>query len=213
DDDLIDGEIACKVINIMNENKSWSDPRGSANGCEKLELAFIYFFQQFRKSYIGENSQKVSKSYNKLSELLGINDQTMLLELIVTKIILFVDDNVDRDFDEFVKPWDITMTELGTLNSLQAFRQPAVKTTLSGIFRDLRGFLSAIQSRKNFLLLFEWFYPNHMQILYHALEAWFDDELAITILKFFHEFVSNRTRRLDFDISSPNGILLFRETR
>ncbi|CAG8775266.1 5450_t:CDS:2, partial [Acaulospora morrowiae] len=86
EDDVIDGEIACKVINIMNENKSWSDPRGSANGSEKLELAFIYFFQQFRKSYIGESSQNVSKAYNKLSEQLGINDQTMLLEIIVTKI-------------------------------------------------------------------------------------------------------------------------------
>ncbi|CAG8789106.1 3720_t:CDS:2, partial [Acaulospora morrowiae] len=102
--------------------------------------------------------------------------------------ILFAEDNVDRDFEEFIKPWDATLVELGTLNSLQAFRQPAVKATLSGIFRDLRGFLSAIQSRKNFLMFFEWFYPNHMQVLCHALEAWSDDGLAIAILKFFHEF-------------------------
>ena len=62
-------------------------------------------------------------------------------------------------------------------------------------------------------MFFEWFYPQYIPILYHALEAWDNDPLAITILKFFLEFVSNRSQRLNFDISSPNGILLFRETR
>jgi exportin-7 len=41
--------------------------------------------------------------------------------------ILFAEDNVERDFENFVKPWDITLTELSALNSLDAFRQPAVK--------------------------------------------------------------------------------------
>ncbi|CAJ0759603.1 1557_t:CDS:2, partial [Entrophospora sp. SA101] len=49
-------------------------------------LSFVYFFQQFRKSYIGESSQRISKVYSKLSENLGINDQNMLLEIIVRKI-------------------------------------------------------------------------------------------------------------------------------
>ena len=30
--------------------------------------------------------------------------------------ILFAEDNVERDFEDFVKPWDITLTELGALN-------------------------------------------------------------------------------------------------
>ena len=41
--------------------------------------------------------------------------------------ILFAEDSVERDFENFVKPWDITLTELGALNSLDAFRQLAVK--------------------------------------------------------------------------------------
>ncbi|RHZ90241.1 hypothetical protein Glove_2g14 [Diversispora epigaea] len=283
--DIIDGELTCKVINLMNVNKSWNDPRGSGNGCEKLELAFMDFFQQSR-SYIGESTQRSSKVYSKLSEQLGINDQSMLLDFAVTKIgtnlklwgqnqniikrtvtlfndlaegynsvkllrkipttqfiiqnhtskdfpfldvpnnlrirmtyysalsrILFSEDNnVERDFEEFIKPWDMTLTELNSLNSLQAFRQPAVKASLLGIFRDLRGFLSAINGRKTFLMFFDWFYPNYMPTLCHALEAWSDDPLAIAILKFFMEFVYNRGQRLNFDISSPNGILLFRET-
>ncbi|CAG8480838.1 7675_t:CDS:10 [Diversispora eburnea] len=266
--DIIDGELTCKVINLMNVNKSWNDPS---------------------RSYIGESNQRSSKVYSKLSEQLGINDQSMvgfinlylfglisgtnlklwgqnqnIIQRTVTlfndlaggynsgrllrKIpttqfiiqnhtskdfpfldvpnnlrtrmiyysalsrILLSDDNVERDFEEFIKPWDMTLTELNSLNSLQAFRQPAVKASLLGIFRDLRGFLSAINNRKAFLMFFEWFYPNYMPTLCHALEAWLDDPLAIAILKFFMEFVYNRGQRLSFDISSPNGILLFRET-
>nr|CAG8525535.1 5131_t:CDS:10 [Entrophospora candida] len=277
DQDIIDGELTCKVLQLMSANQSWNAPRGSGNGCEKLELSFVYFFQQFRKSYIGESSQRISKVYSKLSENLGINDQNMLLEIIVRKIatnlqtwgdsssivkqsvtllndlaggyssvrllrkiettqlivrnhtaknfsflnvsdnlrirmvyysalsrILFAaEDNIERDFEEFVKPWDDTLKELRSLNSL---------STLAWIFRDLRGFLSAIQNRKNFLVFFEWFYPDHMQVLYNALEACSNDTLSVTFLKFFLEFVNNRSTRLNFDISSPNGILIFRET-
>ncbi|CAI2183999.1 8336_t:CDS:10 [Funneliformis geosporum] len=284
DQDLIDGELTCQILQLMNMNEQWNAPRTSGSGYEKFELALVYFFQQFRKSYIGESAQRVSKVYSKLSDI-GYNDQSMLLNAIIQRIaknlegwghsskiiqrsvslfndlaggyssvrilrkldivqyilrnhtiknfpfldtsnnlrsrmvyysalsrILFAEDNVERDFEDFVKPWDITLTELGAFNSLNAFRQPTVKATISGIFRDLRGFLSAIQSKKNFLVFFEWFYPQYVPILYHALEAWDNDPLAITILKFFLEFVSNRQQRLNFDISSPNGILLFRET-
>jgi hypothetical protein len=31
------------------------------------------------------------------------------------------------------------------------------------------------------------------------------------VLKLFAELVQNRSQRLQFDVSSPNGILLFRE--
>ncbi|CAG8605282.1 4488_t:CDS:10 [Ambispora leptoticha] len=285
DQDILDGNLSCKVLQLMNVNQSYSSPQGGNCGFEKLELAFIYFFQQFRKSYIGESTTRISKVYSKLSTLLGINDQNMLLNVIVQKIatnlevwatrskvvtksinlfndlsggysivrllrnletvqyiiqnhngknfpfldvsdnqrirmiyysalsrIIFSEDNPEKDFEEFVKPWDMTFQELASLNSLEAYRQQAVKATLLGIFRDLRGFILAISGRKNFLVFFEWFYPKHMQILLHALEAWADDPLAISILKFFHEFVYNRSNRLTFDISSPNGILMFRET-
>ncbi|CAG8462154.1 14273_t:CDS:10 [Cetraspora pellucida] len=246
DQDLIDGELTCKVVNLLTAIKSWNGPRGNDTGYEKLELAFIYFFQQFRKSYIGESPQKISKIIQRTVALfndLAGGSVRLLRNIPTTQFIiqkhtvkdfpfldspnnlrarviyysalsriLFADDNVERDFEEFVRPWDLTMAQLGSLNSFQAFRQPAVEATLSGIFRDLRGFLSAIQAKKNFLNFFEWFYPNYMQILCRALEAWSDDKLVITILKFFLEFVNNRTSRLNFDISSPNGILLFRET-
>jgi exportin-7 len=36
-------------------------------------------------------------------------------------------------------------------------------------------------------------------------------QVTTPILKLFAELVQNRSQRLQFDVSSPNGILLFRE--
>lgn len=46
-----------------------------------------------------------------------------------------------------------------------------------------------------------------------AVELWAHDPSVTTpVLKFFAELVQNRSQRLQFDVSSPDGILLFRET-
>ncbi len=39
-----------RVLQLMN----LTDSRLPQSGCEKLELAFLNFFEQFRKIYIGE---------------------------------------------------------------------------------------------------------------------------------------------------------------
>ena len=61
-------------------------------------------------------------------------------------------------------------------------------------------------------LLFNWLYPAHFPAILCCLEAWADTpEVTTAILKFAAEFVLNKAQRLTFDMSSPNGILLFRE--
>ena len=61
-------------------------------------------------------------------------------------------------------------------------------------------------------LLFDWLHPAHFPTIVAALEAWADvPETSVAILKFMAEFVLNKTQRLTFDSSSPNGILLFRQ--
>lgn len=55
-------------------------------------------------------------------------------------------------------------------------------------------------------------YPDYTPILIRAMELWpHDPQVTTPILKLFAELVQNRSQRLQFDISSPNGILLFRE--
>ena len=61
-------------------------------------------------------------------------------------------------------------------------------------------------------LLFDWLYPAHFPTLRVCLEAWADSpDVTTAMLKFMAEFALNKTQRLTFDSSSPNGILLFRE--
>ena len=55
-------------------------------------------------------------------------------------------------------------------------------------------------------------YPNYLQLLLRAVEVWYyDPQVTTPILKLYSELVQNRSQRLQFDVSSPNGILLFRE--
>ena len=52
-----------------------------------MELALLSFFEQFRKIYIGDQVQKTSKVYRRLSEVLGLNDESMVLSVIIRKVI------------------------------------------------------------------------------------------------------------------------------
>ncbi|NWW45328.1 XPO7 protein, partial [Pedionomus torquatus] len=72
-----------RVLQLMN----LTDSRLAQAGNEKLELAMLSFFEQFRKIYIGDQVQKSSKLYRRLSEVLGLNDETMVLSVFIGKII------------------------------------------------------------------------------------------------------------------------------
>ena len=62
------------------------------------------------------------------------------------------------------------------------------------------------------MMLFDWIYPAYTPVLQRAIEIWYQDPQVTTpVLKLFAELVQNRSQRLQFDVSSPNGILLFRE--
>lgn len=61
--DELDGQITTKVLQVMQVNQALQDQHGTTFLNPKLDSAFIYFFQQFRKSFIGEPSAKsVNKS-------------------------------------------------------------------------------------------------------------------------------------------------------
>lgn len=75
----------------------------------------------------------------------------------------------------------------------------------------MRGFIQPIQSRKNYLLFFHWFYPDYMPVLLKGIQAFSPHPVTNTLLKFFGEFVHNKSQRLNLDVSSANGVLLFRD--
>ncbi|XP_038220964.1 exportin-7 [Zerene cesonia] len=83
ENDAMDGELVCRVLQLMD----LTDSRLANGGCEKLELAMMSFFEQFRKIYVGEQVQKNSKVYRRLGEVLGLSDESQLLSVIMRKII------------------------------------------------------------------------------------------------------------------------------
>lgn len=84
--DMYDGELVVRVLQLMNFiNDRLQQTNGHA-GCEKLDLAILNFFEQFRKIFVGDQVQKSSKVYRRMSELLGIQDETMWLNVVTRKM-------------------------------------------------------------------------------------------------------------------------------
>ncbi|KAI9337080.1 armadillo-type protein [Pilaira anomala] len=137
--------------------------------------------------------------------------QSRMLYYQVLCKILFAEDNCEREFYDFMKPFEVRLDSLSSLSTIEEFQQPQVQRALCEVFRDLRGFIQPIQSRKNYLLFFHWFYPTYMPVLLKGIQAWSPDPSTNVLLKFFGEFVHNKSQRLNLDVSSANGVLIFRD--
>ncbi|EHA8586344.1 putative exportin-7 [Cocos nucifera] len=196
-------------------------------------------WMNFRKSYVGDQAVHSSKQlYSRLSELLGLKDHLVLLNVIVGKIATNLkhytesEEVIGHTLSLFLELASGYMTgklllKLDTVKFIighhtvvvrlestpdAAFRTDAVKYAFIGLMRDLRGIAMATNSRRTYGLLFDWLYPLHMPLILKAISHWTDaPEVTTPLLKFMAEFVLNKAQRLTFDSSSPNGILLFRE--
>ncbi|XP_046909071.2 ran-binding protein 16 [Dermatophagoides farinae] len=285
--DHMDGELAFRVLQLMN----FTDIRLARGGfCKKLDLAILSFFEQFRKTYIGDQVQKTSTVYKRLSDVLGLSEETMVLSVFIRKIItnlkywgndedivtktlqilndlsigyssvrklvqleeiqfilnnhtaehfpflsnsfdikymkcrtifytslgrlFMIDSGEDEDkFEKFMQPITSSLDTLkNMLNNKSMFNEEETKKALIGISRDLRGLVYSFISRSNIMIFFNWIYPTYTPVFHAAIDLWFNDPQVTTpVLKLYAEFVHNRSQRLQFDISSPNGILLFRD--
>lgn len=129
--------------------------------------------------------------------------------------LLFMEDTPAK-FHSFVSPLQQVLQQLAQASAggtnPAALRQSVPEDTVAGLFRDLRGIAIATNNRKTYGLLFDWLLPAHFPVIVASVQAWADvPQVTTAILKFMAEFALNKTQRLTFDSSSPNGILLFRE--
>lgn len=83
ENDDADGQLATRVIQLMEVNQNLVSTNRAFQS-EKLDLALIYFFTQFRKAYVGESNAK--SVYTKMNEVFGIENQTDMLNLIMNKM-------------------------------------------------------------------------------------------------------------------------------
>jgi exportin-7 len=115
-------------------------------------------------------------------------------------------------FEQFLEPIVNTLGQLGAL-SPNDLRNENCRRPLVGVFRDLRGITASLHNRKTYSALFDILYPNHLPLLAKVADIWYDQtDVIISLLRFLHEFCHNKANRVNFDQSSPNGILLFRCT-
>uniref|UniRef100_F1KSW2 Exportin-7 n=1 Tax=Ascaris suum TaxID=6253 RepID=F1KSW2_ASCSU len=83
--DVVDGDLVCRVLKLME----LSDGRLSTGvpGNLKLEMAFLYTLEQFRKVYVSDQIQKLGRVYDQLEKNLGLQDESAVLVVYVRKII------------------------------------------------------------------------------------------------------------------------------
>jgi exportin-7 len=115
-------------------------------------------------------------------------------------------------FQQFMDPILNVLSQLGNL-SPQDLRSENCRQPLIGVFRDMRGIAASLHNRKTYCALFEMLHPQHLPLFAKVADIWYDQaDVIISLLRFLQEFCHNKANRVNFDNSSPNGILLFRYT-
>lgn len=84
EEDCLEGELACMVMQLINLSDTQLH---LGRRCEKLELAFLNFYETYRKCYVADYAQQGGKLHKKLGEVLGLTDESRLLSVFITKII------------------------------------------------------------------------------------------------------------------------------
>ncbi|EDV20049.1 uncharacterized protein TRIADDRAFT_32548, partial [Trichoplax adhaerens] len=297
--DILDGELICRYVLQLMKLLEERNPQVLS---EKLDLAILSFFEQFRKIYIGDQMQKTAKVYSCIGERLGLKDESMVLSIFINKILsnlkyksenelimlhtlqllnmsiiqhlllfcltvlnyssvrkivklesiqfvlknhteqhfpfLGIQPNItlknmrhrtlfytaigrflmvdlgedDESFVQFFMPLTLKFEQFKNQIASTSVNEEQVKRTIIGLCRDIRGLGTAFVNRSCYMMLFDWLYPAYMPALIRAVELWYHDpSLTTPVLKLVTEIVQNRSQRLQFEVSSPNGVLLFRE--
>lgn len=88
--------------------------------------------------------------------------------------LLFMDEQPSK-FKAFVAPLQNVLQGLAqaaaSATSATALRQAVPKSTVIGLFRDLRGIAAATNSRRTYTMLFDWLYPTHFPVVINCLEV------------------------------------------
>ena len=85
--ETLDGDLAFRVFQLIQVmDTGFHTCRYGAESRQRLDLAVLNFFGNFRKVYVGEQAMHSSKVYVQLSERMGLHDHLMVMDVTVTKI-------------------------------------------------------------------------------------------------------------------------------
>ncbi|EEC50702.1 predicted protein [Phaeodactylum tricornutum CCAP 1055/1] len=142
----------------------------------------------------------------------GNSRQRTTFHATLTRLLLSPsgEEKLGLTFEQFLEPIVVKLTRLEGL-SPSDLRQEQCRQPLIGVFRDLRGIGASLHNRKTYSALFDIMHPHHLPLLSKVADVWFDQsDVTVSLLRFLQEFCHNKANRVNFDQSSPNGILLFR---
>ena len=86
---LVDGELTAIVLQLvpMLDSAEHGRERSGLRSNQHLHCALLFFLQQFRKVYVGDQATASSKVYAKLQERLQLPDHLAVLAVLVNKIV------------------------------------------------------------------------------------------------------------------------------
>ncbi|AFZ81205.1 hypothetical protein BEWA_006140 [Theileria equi strain WA] len=177
--------------------------------CETLRFALVnHADQSFKFLSINQYGRYRTIYYTILSKLL-------LLEL-------SSEDNLSEStckFNAFMEYHKNVVDQLWNLGP-HMLASPECKWTIIGLMRDLRGICRSCVSVESYQMFFSWIVNNprkHGESRLHLLKkiadaCWSDHEIMVPLIKCLSEILDNRGRRITFEKTSANGILLFKES-
>ena len=117
-------------------------------------------------------------------------------------------------FDQLMEPFENTFRQLASVSTPEQLRSEPFRVACIGLFRDLRGVVASTFNKVSFQLFFEWLQTSGwLSLIPRLVDCWWDSPVVIIpLLRFVSELASNRTQRITFAPSSPNGFILFRES-
>ena len=86
---LVDGELTSIVLQLVPllDHQEHARERCGLKSNQHLQAALLFFLQQFRKVYVGDQATASSKVYSRLQERLSLTDHHAVLAVFVNKII------------------------------------------------------------------------------------------------------------------------------
>ena len=146
----LDGDLAFRVFQLIQVmDVGFHATRYGAESRQRLDLAVLNFFGNFRKVYVGEQAMHSSKVYVQLSERMGLHDHLMVMNLTVTKIT--------KNLKSFAQCHKVVEASLNLLQDLAVgfmsgkllLRLDAVNQTLANHTPDHFPFLNQYANTRN----------------------------------------------------------------
>eukprot|EP00756_Hemistasia_phaeocysticola_P065332 Hpha_TRINITY_DN8483_c0_g1::TRINITY_DN8483_c0_g1_i1::g.34687::m.34687/K18460/XPO7, EXP7; exportin-7 len=134
--------------------------------------------------------------------------------------LLLLETSGEIPFEIFMRPLQERGFQMLAMPDAQ-LGSPEVRVGIIGWLRDIRGVCASCLNKRTYSLFFDWVFPfvsnftsgsNAPPLMLRICQLYTADPgVSVPLLRFYADFVNNKSQRIEFEASSPNGILLFRE--